>query len=827
MLCRGGFAGLALAAVSFATGSVEMAQRRADWTTAFLAFPYASKQTPQGPMFMLLRQDFERLERNRSILGTRLRIGTQSFATGLGTHANSHIRITSPTPIVAISGWIGVDANERTRNGMGSVVFVIRSRERGLYRSPVLRGGGEPQRLEVETGSARTLDLVVEDAGDGPTCDHADWADVRLRLSDGSERPLGELPEGAADLSGPYPFSFRIGGRDAADVLGSVPCEEREEAADRQVRRLWRVWSLPDLSIKVTFEATEYRDFGAVDWLLWFENTGDRETPLVEDVMPLDWTLEAPASEGAPYVLHRTKGGTPTPDQFEATTHDIGGAQLAELGSGAGRSSTRDFPFFKVELGDGALIAAVGWSGTWKATVEAPNRRQLHLAAGIEHTRFVLRPGERIRTPRILLMRHRGHTLDANARFRELLYAHYLPRRFGKPPRPLLFSNTCFTRGGGWLNECNAENQISLINAYGPLGLEAVITDAGWFEGGWPDGVGNWTPRKDAYPNGMGPVAAAAQKHGMVYGLWFEPERVVAGTALHREHPEWCLADGPGPRGTYLANFALPEVREHFLGLLRQFMNLPGFGVYRQDFNMDPLPYWRFNDAPDRQGMTEMLYIQGLYAFWDAIASTWPDSIREECASGGHRMDLETVRRFHIHQKTDYWFDNTVDQASIWSLSQYLPNCAFVAPINRLDEFTLYSVMATSLCVGWIADAPEFPAARAQKLLSRYLALRHFFVGAYYPLTGYSRSPRDWMAYQFHRKDLDAGVILVFRREQSPYQSLEVSLRGLDPKASYTIRSEMSGKVTTMSGSALANRLIIALPEPRSADVLVYRKAAR
>ena len=89
-------------------------------------------------------------------------------------------------------------------------------------------------------------------------------------------------------------------------------------------------------------------------------------------------------------------------------------------------------------------------------------------------------------------------------------------RRDAKPLLPTLFSNTCFTRGRGWLNECNASNQISLIKANAPLGLQAVITDAGWFEGGWPAGAGNWTPRKDAYPGGMGPVAAAAKERGMV-----------------------------------------------------------------------------------------------------------------------------------------------------------------------------------------------------------------------------------------------------------------------------------------------------------------------
>ena len=41
---------------------------------------------------------------------------------------------------------------------------------------------------------------------------------------------------------------------------------------------------------------------------------------------------------------------------------------------------------------------------------------------------------------------------------------------------------------------------------------------------------------------------------------------------------------------------------------------------------MDPLPYWLHNDAPDRQGITEMKYVAGLYAYWDRLAKAWPVS---------------------------------------------------------------------------------------------------------------------------------------------------------------------------------------------------------
>ena len=79
-----------------------------------------------------------------------------------------------------------------------------------------------------------------------------------------------------------------------------------------------------------------------------------------------------------------------------------------------------------------------------------------------------------MRGPRILALAWEGESAEANAQFRQLIYRHYAAKRAGQTPLPTLCCNTCFTRGGHWLNECNAANQISLINAYAPLGLEAL-----------------------------------------------------------------------------------------------------------------------------------------------------------------------------------------------------------------------------------------------------------------------------------------------------------------------------------------------------------------
>jgi alpha-galactosidase len=790
-----------------------------------LAFPYELRASSQ-PTIQVLRQDFEHLEANRSVIKTPLQIGNRRFEHGLGTHSVSRLRVHFLEPVDRFTAWVGVDKNERTLGEHGSVVFVVADRGKDLWRSSTIRCGEEPVRVDVDTAGATELELNVDDAGDGPGWDHADWADATVILRSGAKVRLDELKVAPGPWRGAkYPFSFVVGGRRSDDLLPGWRTQVEPAKPGTDGVSGAQTWADSASGLRLRIETRRFKDFPALEWLLFFENTGTQDSPLIENIQALDLTLDAPLSPETPYRLHRSKGAPANPTDFEPAIVALKAKQTETLGAGGGRSSNRDFPFFKVEAGNGSLVVAVGWSGQWQAAVSSPDGYHLHLNAGMEKTHFVLHPGEKVRSPRMLVLIREGDTLEANAQFRQLIYQHYAARRAGKAPLPTPFCNTCFTRGGGWLNECNTSNQVSLIRAYAPLGLEALITDAGWFEGGWPAGAGNWTPRKDAYPQGMGPVAAAAKKNGMVYGLWFEPERVIAGTELHRAHPDWVLKDGKPGQTTLLADFGRKEVQDYFFNIVNGFMKLPGFAFYRQDFNMDPLGYWRHNDAPDRQGITEIRYVEGLYAYWDRLAAAWPASLREECASGGRRIDLETVRRMHFHQKSDYWFDNEVDQASLWTLSQYLPNNVISAPLTRLDEYSFRSTLASSLIPGWIADAEGFDAAGAKDLLDRYRAVRQLLVGAWYPLLPYSRRMDSWMAVQFHRPDQNRGMILAWRRPESPYASVEVALHGLDPAATYEVRAEGSRRRKRVSGAVLMQQYILTLPEKHSSELLLYRKA--
>lgn len=64
--------------------------------------------------------------------------------------------------------------------GKGSVVFRIVGDGRELFNSGVMRGGDAARPVQLEIRGVQTLELIAEDAGDGPSGDHADWLDVVL-----------------------------------------------------------------------------------------------------------------------------------------------------------------------------------------------------------------------------------------------------------------------------------------------------------------------------------------------------------------------------------------------------------------------------------------------------------------------------------------------------------------------------------------------------------------------------------------------------------------------------------------------------------------------
>ena len=121
------------------------------------------------------RQDWGSLKTDCNVGGKPLRIGDRTFPWGLGTHANSEVVYELPPGCEQFKASVGVDAAVAPLKA-GSVVFKVVGDGRQLFASGIMRWDSPAAEVNVSVAGVRQLKLLTTDAGDGITCDHADWA---------------------------------------------------------------------------------------------------------------------------------------------------------------------------------------------------------------------------------------------------------------------------------------------------------------------------------------------------------------------------------------------------------------------------------------------------------------------------------------------------------------------------------------------------------------------------------------------------------------------------------------------------------------------------
>lgn len=144
-------------------------------------------------------------------------------------------------------------------------------------------------------------------------------------------------------------------------------------------------------------------------------------------------------------------------------------------------------------------------------------------------------------------------------------------------------------------------------------------------------------------------------------------------------------------------------------------------------------------------------------------------------------------------------------------------------PTQAVDDYGCWSSFAGQLCLAWHPLDKDFPMEKAGKQVELYKQIRHLLSGDYYPLTKCSLE-EPWIGYQFHRRDLDEGLVLLFRRE-CPYPMIDVSLRGLDPNAKYQLDFKGAGKQEVYTGKELNDSFAIQISKAPGAELVIYKRA--
>ncbi|MFJ8846692.1 alpha-galactosidase [Streptomyces cyaneofuscatus] len=581
------------------------------------------------------------------------------------------------------------------------------------------------------------------------------------------------------------------------------------------------------------------RDCPVIERWVVFRHTGERGAP------PLTLLRHSAAQWNLPvlpaYRMSSVHGGWAGEFQLRRAPLVIGETTLTSRRGHTGHQSN---PWLALDAGDATEEAGEVWtialatSGSWRMTTvrSADGRCGVLGGSGHEGVEVALAPGESWTTP----VSTGQYTPDgfggASRAFHSYVRDHVLPAP--GELRPVLYNSweaTAF--------DVTFDGQRELADLAARAGAELFVVDDGWFGARNSDraGLGDWTPRPAAFPEGLRPLADHVHRLGMRFGLWVEPEMVNPDSELFREKPQWVLhlpdRTAHPLRNQLVLDFSRPEVTDWALGWLLRTVDEFAVDFLKWDFNRSFTEAGSAGRRPDaRRVFVE--HALGAHRVLDELRAARPALRIEACSGGGGRVDLASLAR------TDqaWTSDNTdaVDRLTIqhgfsqlypaqvmgaWVTDSPNPHTRRAVPLR----FRFHSAMAGALGIG--GDLTRWSAAElaeAAAYVTRYKAVRSTVQTGHQYRLG---SPSDGAhAVQYVARDGGESVVLQWRAGPADrVQAPRLRLRGLDPRAVYRVDDD-GGTLpagTVRSGAALAAHGLPAQlpPGDHASRMLTLRRA--
>lgn len=511
-----------------------------------------------------------------------------------------------------------------------------------------------------------------------------------------------------------------------------------------------------------------------------------------------------------------------------------------------GRPTHVGFPYFRVETDVQKSFAVLSWQGTWTARFTR-TEAGVCMTAGQAGVYTRLRKGEVFRMPLLLVMPYENDPVNTWRRFFVDTQMAYVK---GGPVRPLL---------GIFNGQCGGLNQENVTRAYDTYLKNGIHPDFWWFDAGWgTDGTGPHNPRDEwfhgvnfecdysRFPDGMDAFGRKLNANGTELMLWFEPECVrtppdmEAGFyAYHPDFdPSWFL-------GTYqygwcgitltarLLDLGNPTARAWLEDKIFACMDEAHATIYRQDFNIPPVTVFHAADTADRRGMAENRYCQGYLTLLDDIATRYPGILMDSCASGGGRLDLETMRRmFPLHYSDHqdvYPADCETRVFMTQVVSRWFPYTKnFAGGTALTDRYARRAALAPLISPGFtFAELEGADFATLRLLIDEWRTINRAYMGDLYELEPPDRSAETVKAYQYVTREGDFGFAAVLSPADCLLTAYTLRPQGLDPDAVYTV-TDLNGEGTTLqtaAGRVLMEGGIDLAITPRDSHLLVFRRA--
>lgn len=232
-----------------------------------------------------------------------------------------------------------------------------------------------------------------------------------------------------------------------------------------------------------------------------------------------------------------------------------------------------------------------------------------------------------------------------------------------------------------------AENTRKIAPVAKQAGAEYYVIDCGWHneEPGnkiYPY-VGQWIESKARFPEGVRKTTDFIRSLGMKAGLWIEPEIIgIKCQDMLDYYDDDCFITRYGRKisvmGRYFLDYRCKKVREYMSETIRRMVEDYGADYIKFDYNQD----MGLGTDKDSDSFGEGLASaqKAFFSWVDEMTSRFPNTVFEGCASGGMRMDYETLSHFSLvstsdqinYMKYPYIASNLLsavipEQAAVWS----------------------------------------------------------------------------------------------------------------------------------------------------------------
>lgn len=486
----------------------------------------------------------------------------------------------------------------------------------------------------------------------------------------------------------------------------------------------------------------------------------------------------------------------------------------------------------KPQENEGRVIgAALCWSGNYAIRMATDNNFVHRIFAGIdsETAEYNLAPKEVFATPKLALTYSQEGLSGASRNF------HRWARHAGMLCHGDRVRDILLNSWEGVYLDVDEAKMSQMMEDIAAMGGELFVMDDGWFGDKYRrvqdnSSLGDWVVDKKKLPNGLENLVQTAQKNGIKFGIWIEPEAVNSKSELFEKHPEWAL-QAPGRPLIYgrggtqlLLDVCNPEVQDFIFGIVDNLLTQhPQIAYIKWDANVELRNYGSTYLPRDKQSHIYIDYHRGLEKIMQRIRAKYPDVVIQACASGGGRANYGVMPYFE-----EFWVSDNTDALQRiymqWGSSYFYPSNAMAQHISaapnhqtgRVIPIKFRCDVAMSGRLGLElqpSKMTEEERAQSTQAIKDYKTVRDVIqLGNLYRLV----SPYDHkgIASLMYTDDAkDKAVFFAYKMDNFVNQVVpRVCLRGLDPSKNYRVKElnvRTGARPCFLDGKTFSGRLLM------------------